>query len=323
MRDRYYVSVDVGATRIRVALFKSSGEIVQRVEASTPRENPEAPSRKIIELIDSFKPKISMRGEILGVGIGSIGPLDLKKGMISVAPNLGLKEVPLVEPIEEKLGLPVALQNDCTAAVIGEKYFGAGKTFDNLVYVTISTGIGGGVYVDGHLLVGKDGNAAEVGHFVVDNRWNLKCGCGGIGHWEAYCSGRNLPRFAKILIEELKAKDSEKRYLMKRCNHDLTRLTAKIIYEGAEEGDPLCLRILEEVSDLNARGFASITNAYDPELISVGGAITLNHPKLVLDPIIRGIGKYLAVRAPEIKVTPLGEDIVLYGAFALISRSIS
>jgi len=257
------------------------------------------------------------------VGIGFIRTVSLKRGVILIAPNLNLREIPLVGPIEEELGLPVALQNDCAAAVIGEKFFGAGKTVTNLVYVTISTGIGGGVYVDGHLLIGKDGNAAEVGHFVVDNKRNLKCGCGGIGHWEAYCSGRNLPRFVKVLVDELKAKDSEIRYLMKSCNYELDNLTARAIYEGAERGDSLCLKILDEVNDLNARGFACIINAYDPELISVGGAITLNHPSLVLDPIIKGVKKYIAVRPPKIMITPLGEDIVLYGAFALISRLLS
>ncbi|MCD6503968.1 ROK family protein [Candidatus Bathyarchaeota archaeon] len=323
MCDQYFIAVDIGATRIRAALFKSSGEMIQKVEALTPRDSPDAPSRKIIELINSFKFEVSLKDKIQGVGIGSIGPLDLKKGMILVAPNLNLREIPIVDPIEEELGLPVALHNDCTTAVVGEKAFGAGKNVDNLVYVTISTGIGGGVYVDGHLLVGKDGNAAEVGHFVVDNKWNLKCGCGGIGHWEAYCSGKNLPRFVKILIGELKTKDSEKRYLMESCNSDLDKLTAKAIYEGAEKGDPLCLKILDEVNDLNARGFACIINAYDPELISVGGAITLNHPDLMLNPIIKGVKKYIAVRVPKMMVTPLGEDIVLYGAFALIKQSLS
>jgi len=311
----YYVAVDIGATKIRSALFDISGRMLRKTVTSTPRENVDAVSHKIIETINSL---VSIGKEIRGIGIGSIGPLDMNRGIILVAPNLNLRNIPIVKPVEEETGLPVVFVNDCVAAVIGEKTFGAGKNVDNLVYVTLSTGIGGGVYVDGHLLQGKDGNASEIGHFVVDNKRNLKCGCGGFGHWEAYCSGRNIPRFARVLIEEFGGDRFDKSYLMKSCEGDLNNLSPEMIYEGARRSDPLCVEILNEINDLNARGFACTINAYDPELISVGGAIAMNNPDLVFEPIIENLNRYAANRIPEIVITPLGEDIVLYGAFASI-----
>ncbi|MEM2875542.1 MAG: ROK family protein [Candidatus Bathyarchaeia archaeon] len=306
--------MDIGATKIRCALFNSPGEMIQKVTAPTPKEGVDAISRRVIELIDSFRHRTS----IVGIGIGSIGPIDMKRGIILVAPNLDLRNIPIVKPIKEEFKLPVAFLNDCVAAVNGEKTFGAGKDVNNLVYVTFSTGIGGGVYVDGHLLLGKDGNAHEVGHFVVDNRRNLKCGCGGFGHWEAYCSGRNLPNFARVLIEELYSSKLERSYLMEACEGDLNRISVEMMYEGAKRNDELCVKILGEVNDLNARGLACIINAYDPELISIGGAIAMNNPDLVVGPVVKNVGRYTANRVPEILLTPLGEDVVLYGAFASI-----
>jgi predicted NBD/HSP70 family sugar kinase len=136
---------------------------------------------------------------VAGIGLASIGPLDLKRGGMAKPANLPYEFVALVGPLEEALGIKVHLMNDANAAALGEWTFGAGRTHDNLAYVTISTGIGGGAIVDRHLLIGKDGNAAEIGHVVVDPTGRLTCGCGRKGHWEAYCSGRNLPRLAMML----------------------------------------------------------------------------------------------------------------------------
>ena len=144
--------------------------------------------------------------EISGIGVASIGPLDLKRGGIASPANLPYRFIPLVKPLEEASGSKVALMNDANAAVLGERRFGAGKEHPDLVFITLSTGIGGGAIVDGHLLIGKDGNAAEIGHMVVDSEERLTCGCGRRGHWEAYCSGRNLPNLAALLAEGSDAK---------------------------------------------------------------------------------------------------------------------
>ncbi|MEM2266239.1 MAG: ROK family protein, partial [Candidatus Hadarchaeales archaeon] len=157
--------VDLGATNLRVALSDGKKLLVERKE-KTLLVDPFSPSRQILSLLRSM---LFKGGSLEGVGLASVGPLDLKRGEVRNSPNLPFKRVPLVKPLEEELEVPVILLNDCSAAVVGEREFGAGRGVDDLVYVGIGTGIGGGAYVDGHLLWGKEGNAVEIGHLVVDS----------------------------------------------------------------------------------------------------------------------------------------------------------
>ena len=184
----------------------------------------------------------------------------------------------------------------------------------DLAYITLSTGIGGGVIVDGHLLVGKDGNAAEFGHLTIDSTGRLRCGCGGRGHWEAYCSGNNLPNFLRL---ELKRKGVKRSLLYELAGKDLSNLSAEMFFEAVRAGDGLSLELLQEIGRLNAMGFANVVNAYDVSLITVGGSMALKNGKLLVEPIKRYLKDYLINRPPRIMITPLGEDIGLYGAIAL------
>ena len=313
----YVLAVDLGATNIRVALGTRDGKILSKVKEKTVRHGDEhAIANQIVKIINKhFFHAIRYS---LGLGIGSIGPLDLEKGKIVNPANLPFKTVKLKEPLEEKLGLEVKILNDAVAAVWGEKVYGLGRNVRNLVYVTLSTGIGAGVIVDDHLLIGKDGNAHEVGHIVVDFNGTMRCGCGKLGHWEAYASGRNIPKYVAHLVRtkfsQLLSTSSLKKYF------DEGMLTAEILFREAKSNDPLALRIVEEIGKINAAGFASIINAYDPELITIGGAIALNNSELVLKYLTKYLDLYVLNRKPEIKITPLGEDIVLYGALALIVK---
>ena len=317
MSNKFVVGVDLGATWVRVALSDENGNILGKLSEKTYRgENGEKISEQILNMIFKLIEKTGVTS-ISAVGIGSIGPLDMKRGVIVKPANLPFENVPLVEPISSKLNVPVYLVNDCTAAVIGEHRFGAGKGVNNLVYVTLSTGIGGGAYVDGHLLLGKDGNAVEIGHIVIDFEGRLKCGCGKRGHWEAYCSGANIPNFAKLMLNEMDKRKIEESLLFKLIRGDLSGLTTEVIFRAANEGDEISLRIVREIGKLNAIGFANIVNVYDPSLITVGGSIALNNPKLVLEPIRKHLGNYTVNKVPKIVLTPLGSDIVLYGAVAL------
>ena len=192
----------------------------------------------------------------------------------------------------------------------------AGKNTGNLVYITLSTGIGGGAYVDNHLLIGKDGNAVEIGHIVIDFEERLICGCGKRGHWEAYCSGTGIPKLVKMLYKE-KRIDLVLSSIWDEIKGDLDKITSKMIYDHAKKGDEIALEITDFIGRLNAIGIANIINVYDPEIITLGGSIALKNPKLVLDPINKYINRYIINRKPKIILTPLGEDVVLYGAFAL------
>ncbi|MEM2921521.1 MAG: ROK family protein [Candidatus Bathyarchaeia archaeon] len=316
-KRNYGICVDLGATNLRVALGFDDGRLIAKLSRRTDvATGPEAISRQIIEMVKTIRVKCeALLGELVGIGIGSIGPLDPKRGGIDHPANLPYDFIPLVEPLNREFNVPVELLNDCVAAVLGEKTFGLGKLEHNLVYITISTGIGAGVYVDNHLLLGKDGNAHEVGHMVIDSNGRLRCGCGRAGHWEAYTSGRNLPNLARMLVKEEQLYFSGS-LLSIYTDGDFSRLTAKDIYHGAATGDKICLRVIEEAGRLNAIGFSNVVNVYDPSLITVGGTVALENVSLVLDPIQRYLAEYCFNRPPKIQATPLGEDIVLYGALA-------
>ncbi|MEM2327042.1 MAG: ROK family protein [Candidatus Bathyarchaeia archaeon] len=321
MVRRMAIGVDLGGTNVRVALGDSDGRIVGRIVERTEKgKGPEGISEQIIRMIRSLiaAEKVNLK-DVGGIGVGSAGPLDIGRGGLMKPTNLPFDFVPLVRPLEEEFNLPTYLLNDCVAAVMGEKHFGLGRGCDNLVYVTISTGIGGGAYVDGHLLIGKDGNAHEIGHFTIDFEGKLLCGCGRRGHWEAYCSGNGIPNYSRLLIEEeglLRVEGSQLVEDIRRMGYE--NITAKTIYDYAKAGDYVARIIVERVGALNAIGFACVIDAYDPALITVGGSVTLNNPDLVIGPIKRHVSRHARNRVPEIALTPLGEDAVLYGAIASV-----
>jgi len=306
-----FLAVDIGATNIRVASGDRNG-LGTKLSEGTDRENgPLGVSAQIVRMarelgVDSVE----------AVGVGSIGPIDVASGSIVNTPNFPFKEIPVTGPLREAFRVPVSLLNDCAAAVLGERQFGAGKGLENLAYVTMSTGLGGGAIVDGHLLIGKDGNAVEVGHITIDPASPLVCGCGSPGHWEAYSSGSNIPNFVRQSLRD----DDGGSMIYRLAGADLGNLSTEILYKAAKEGDAVALRLVRELGRVNAVGFANIVNAYDPELITIGGSIALNNPEMILEPILENIDGHLLNRKPRIIITPLGEEVVLYGA---LSRAIS
>ncbi|MCD6469192.1 ROK family protein [Candidatus Bathyarchaeota archaeon] len=320
MTEKLAIGIDLGGTNVRVALGNSDGRILKKIYEKTDKSRgPEGISKQIIRMINSLVSEETSIKKIEGIGIGSAGPLDIKKGGLMKPTNFPFDFVPLVKPLEEEYGLPTYLLNDCVAAVIGEKHFGLGRNHDNLVYITISTGIGGGIYVDEHLLIGKDGNAHEIGHFTIDFEGRLICGCGRRGHWEAYCSGNGIPNYSRLIIEEEGLMKIEGSNLIEEVRRNgYAGITAKAIYNYAKAGDKIAELIVERIGVLNAIGFACVVDAYDPTLITVGGSIALNNPNLVVNPIKQHIGEHARNRIPEIKLTPLRGDAVLYGALASV-----
>ena len=304
-----YIAIDIGATNIRVATGDHTGLIEKIMEPTETREGPMGVSRQIIRLIDSIKEE-----DPTNIGIGSIGPINLEKGTITNTPNYSFQNIPIREPLIEEYKVPVTMINDCAAAVVGEQYFGAGMGLRNLVYVTISTGLGGGAIVDDVLLLGKEGNAVEIGHFTIQPESEIICGCGCRGHWEAFCSGSNIPNYARHLLSDVDWSDG---VLYMLTGGEKEKLQAKVIFEAARKGDRHAKMIVDELGYKNAIGFANIVNAYDPELITVGGSIALNNPDQILKPITENIEKHTINTIPETKITPLGHDAVIIGALAL------
>ena len=195
--DQPVIAVDLGATTTRVALCgnwrgdNQKGLLLHAGHRKLPGDCYPSPGRS---RSGGYFPG---RGVLPRSPSGSsaCGPIDHRWGSVVRPPNLPFREIPLAGPLGEEFGLPVRLANDCHAGVLGEVIFGAAGGRRNLVYITFSTGIGGGVICNGRLVLGREGNAAEIGHFHVDTTYNLPCGCGGTGHWEGYASGRFIPRF--------------------------------------------------------------------------------------------------------------------------------
>lgn len=307
------LAVDVGATNLRVAVGTADGEILRRVSGRTPRSGGRlAVVRRIVEMASSL-----LHGERPeAVGVASIGPLDLPRGWVVNTPNNPLRTFPLRDPLRDALGAPVVLANDCVAAVWGEHLYGAGRGIDDLAYITISTGIGGGFLVDGHLLVGWRGNAHEIGHLVIDYSSTLRCGCGGLGHWEGMASGSALSRLASSLASHGEWGESRAWRLALE-----NRLSPEQLYAYAGQGDPFALRVVEEANKIHAAGIAGVIAAYDPRLIVLGGAIPLRNKDLVFSGIRRYLEEYSIHEPPRIKPASFGEDEVLVGALAIAAHT--
>ena len=301
------IAVDLGATNLRVALFEDVRVIRMKV-VKTPRSGP---NTIIASTIVRLAREVSQGSSIEAVGIASIGPLDLEKGWVVGTPNNPLRTFPLKQPIEEGLGAPVYLYNDCVAAAWGEKVLGDGSKYRDLGYITISTGIGGGFIVDNKLLLGRRGNAHEIGHIVVDIDSKRICGCGGRGHWEALASGTGIPLTAKIYAESWRGRETE---AYRRALE--ARLTPEELYTAAKQGDDFAANLVEYLNRIHAAGIASVAAAYDPEVIYIGGSIFLNNIDVILPGIIKFLNEY-AIWKPLIKKATFGEHAGLYGAAAV------
>ena len=307
----YYVGIDLGATNIRAALADGSG----RIRTSAHRSTPRGPSGITITeaVLSSVRTACADAGvapsAAVACGIGSIGPLDLAAGAVENPANLPdrIDRIPLTGPVSNLLETDrIYLHNDTIAGVIGERFYSE-RNPDDMVYLTISSGIGAGVCVDGNVIAGWDGNAGEVGHLTLDPHGVMTCGCGHDGHWEAYCSGNNIPRYAKRLHDEdpidtdLPLEDPD--------------FSAVDIFAHAGE-DTFADHVIAQLGHWNAMGVANIVHAYAPLVISVGGAVALNNPERTLDPIRAQLDDMVMSNIPELKLTDLGDEVVLKGAVA-------
>ncbi len=305
-----YLGIDVGATNLRVGLVSEYGLVVKYVKSKTPHKgNKETIANEVIKLINKLGR--NMLSRIEGVGVGTIGPLNIRSGEVINTPNNLIRDFALLEPIRSKLKLPTYVVNDCVAAVWGEYLWGAGKGKENIVYLTLSSGIGAGAVVDGHILLGKDGNAHEVGHIVLNYSSSIKCGCGGLGHWEAFASGKNIRNLVNEVIHKVaKVSNTEIRGLVRKYGDPEALFT---LWRG---GDRYSSIIVEELKKINAAGIASVINVYDPEVLSVGGSIAINNEDFMKE-VFNIVKYYVTNSLPELVITPFRDLAVVIGAAAI------
>ncbi|WP_224447881.1 ROK family protein [Haloprofundus salilacus] len=307
----YYVGVDLGATNVRAVVADDDGTIIGNTKHGTPR----GPTGIAVteEVLNVVREACSEAGvdptDAVAAGIGSIGPLDLAEGAIEQPANLPntIDRIPLTGPLSKLLETDeIHLHNDTNAGVIGERFY-SDRNPDDMVYLTISSGIGAGVCVDGEVLSGWDGNAGEVGHMTIDPHGFRTCGCGHDGHWEAYCSGNNIPRYA----EELHAEDPVDTVLPVE-DPDFSAID---VFEHAGE-DEFADYVIDQVGHWNAMGVANTIHAFAPLIVFIGGAVALNNPDAILEPIRRKMDEMVFINVPDIQLTTLGDDVVVRGALA-------
>ncbi|MCF2238053.1 ROK family protein [Halobacterium salinarum] len=311
----HYAGVDLGATNVRGAVSDESGRIVGVDRRKTP-SGPTgiAVTETVLAVMRAAAADAGVAPTAIeAASIGSIGPLDLANGAIDSPANMpaSVETIPLVGPLANLLGVDterVFLHNDTVAGVIGERFY-ADRTPDDMAYLTISSGIGAGIAVDGTVIGGWDGNAGELGHMVVDPRGRRTCGCGRDGHWEAYCSGNNIPEYARLLADDADGVETA-------LPLDSGGLTAKDVFECAADGDTFAAHVVEQLGVWNGIGVTNLVQAYAPLVVYVGGAVALHNPEQVLGPIRDYIQERVFSNVPEIRLTTLGDDVVLKGAIA-------
>ena len=306
-----YVGVDLGATNVRAVAADGNGTLLGTAADDTPRgPTGIGVTEAVLGVVRGACAEAGIDPEsVAAAGIGAIGPLDLAEGAVENPANLPdtIDRIPLTGPLSVLLDTDrVYLHNDTNAGVIGERFYSE-RNPDDMVYLTISSGIGAGVCVDGHVLTGWDGNAGEVGHMTVDPQGRLTCGCGHDGHWEGYCSGNHIPRYAAYLHD---ADPVETALPM-----DDPSFSAADVFEH-DGSDEFATHVVNQLAHWNAMGVANIVHAYAPLVVYVGGAVALNNPERILEPIRERMAGMVMSNVPEIRLTTLGDEAVVKGALA-------
>jgi len=319
---KYIIGVDLGATNIVSLLVSLNGEVIARDTRKTMGEN--GKERTISQIVNSARNVIG-EGErsgifsksILGLGIGGPGPLNSDGGVIHIAPNIpGWINTYLARELEDELRMTVFLENDANAAALGEWWLGAGRDVDNLVLLTLGTGIGGGIIINGEVLHGARHTAGEIGHMVI-REGGLLCGCGNRGCLEAYASASAV---AKRTLNAIKK--GKKTILTDLVKNKLEDITCKLVYDEARKGDNLCKRVVEEIGRYLGIGIANIVNLINPEMVILGGGMA-RAGDLIFEPVRKYVQQNAFTAAMEgVKIVPaaLGVNAGAIGAVAYVLK---
>ncbi len=287
MPARLAIGVDAGGTKVQGLLVDTDqGTVLDRRTVRTPAEDSDASLGAIVsvarELMDSA-------GAVLAIGVGAAGMVD-RQGVMRFSPNVAWRDVPIRDEVAAATGLPTIVDNDANAAAWGEFRYGAGLEFNDMLLVTVGTGIGGGIVSDGKLLRGAHGFAGEIGHIIVEPN-GPRCGCGNLGCWEQVASGRALDRLGRETAQ--RQPESE---LARIAGGNPQNVTGRLVSEAARKGDPIAVRVLADVGRRLGEGIAGLVNTLDPEVVVVGGGVA-DVGDLLLDPARRAFEE--SVEAPR------------------------
>ncbi len=269
--EKLVLGIDLGGTKILTALIDANGNLRARDRIVTPAEKgPSAVMEAIRESATRCFEQLSIDGDgIEALGIGAPGPSNPDRGILFTSPNLpGWKDVPLVEIFEKVFEKKIFFINDANAAALAEFKFGAAKGLRHVIYITVSTGIGGGIIIDGKLYTGAIGTAGELGHTTIDDK-GPRCNCGNIGCWEVLASGTALARDAQQEIRQ-----GAETTILEYASGDIAQVDAKAIQMAAEAGDALAGELISRAAHYLGVGLANLLNTFNPQMIVIGGGVS-------------------------------------------------
>jgi glucokinase len=321
--QQWILGIDIGGTKIAVGMVPLEGgepqglrrilTLPERGGEEVIRDAAEAAEGCISEVLDQHG---GQREDLLGVGIGAPGPLNRKSGILLEAPNLGWKDFPLRALVSEALDLPAGVDNDANCATFGEWWMGAGKDSRTLVGLTLGTGIGGGLIVNGELHHGASDSASEFGHMTIAST-GRKCKCGNYGCLEAYASGPNIAARAVEGIER-----GAESILTDLAGGDLQAITAATVYDGVVRGDPYAHEVMKETAKFLGVGVANLINGLNPDAVVIAGGVTRAGEHL-FTPLLKEVRRRAfrsAVAACRILPAALPETAGIIGAAGVFKK---
>lgn len=270
MSSRLLLGIDVGGTTVKLAFIDEEGTVNQKWEINTDRkENGKYIMRDVAEtVLEKVKELKINKKQILAAGVGAPGYIDVENGVIVEAVNLGWKNYPIQQELEQLLNIPVVVDNDANLAAGGEKWKGAGEGAENLLAVTLGTGVGGGIIAGGEIIHGESGLAGEIGHIAAVKDGGAKCNCGKYGCLETVASATGIARLGLVAIKE-----NPKGYL-KSILDEVGTISAKDVFDGAKKGDMIALNVVNESTGHLGFVLANLANALNPETIVIGGGVS-------------------------------------------------
>ncbi len=305
---KYCFGVDIGGTTVKCGLFTETGELLDKWEIPTDRTNcgENVPADIAKAVLDKLAEKQIAKENVSGVGLGVPGAV-LSDGTVLHCPNLGWRDLNARTIMEELLGgVPVLVGNDANVAALGEQWKGGGRGYDSLLMITLGTGVGGGLILDGEIVCGCNGAAAEIGHIIVNPTETDSCGCGGHGHLEQYASATGIVRMAK---KEMQASDAQ------TTLREFEVLTAKDIFDEAKKGDAFAYAMVDRLGVYLALALTHVAAVADPQVFVIGGGVS-RAGTILLDVIEKRYNENIfgPLKGKEFRLAELGNDAGIFGA---------
>ena len=311
--SKYAFGVDIGGTTVKIGLFDREGHVLDKWEIPTNKENKGVSILPDVaqSLLAKMKEKGISEEDLAGIGVGAPGAVDEEGTLVGGAVNIGWDAFNIPEVMHAYINVPVKAANDANAAAFGEMWQGGGKGYNNMVAVTLGTGVGGGIIINGKLLSGATGAGGEIGHIHLEDDETEECGCKNKGCLEQYASATGIVRLARRRLK----KDDKPSVLRE------VELSAKSVFDAVKAGDQVAIEIAEQFGDYLGKGLAAVADVVNPEIFVIGGGVS-KAGEILLTFVEPKFQKYVfqQCRGAKFALAKLGNDAGIYGTAGLILR---